>query len=77
MKIEKMTLVELGKIYDSMQLQYGDKSLKSILFGGCIDSPDICFVFMNPTGKKCSVVSRMDRYAGTMDWDKKYLAAFK
>lgn len=51
MKIEKMTLVELGKIYDSMQLQYGDKSLKSILFGGCIDSPDICFVFMNPTGK--------------------------
>lgn len=51
MKIEKMTLVELGKIYDSMQLQYGDKSLKSILFGGCIDSPDICFVFMNPMGK--------------------------
>ena len=34
-----------------MQLLYGDKNLDSITFGGCKNNPEICFVFMNPTGK--------------------------
>lgn len=46
-----MTLNELNAIYDSMQLEYGDKNLRSIFYGGCKKDPDICFVFMNPTGK--------------------------
>lgn len=43
------TMDELYKIYDRMQKRYGDKNLNSIYNGGCIDNPDICFVFMNPT----------------------------
>lgn len=46
MKIEK-----LNKEYDKLQCLYGDKNLKSIYNGGCINNPDICFVFMNPTGR--------------------------
>ena len=34
-----------------MQVKYGAKELDSIYNGGCEDNPDICFVFMNPTGK--------------------------
>ena len=34
-----------------MQKKYGDKNLSSIYNGGCENNPDICFVFMNPTGK--------------------------
>ena len=44
-------LEELEKEYQTMQNKYGDKSLDSILFGGKKNNPDICFVFMNPTGK--------------------------
>ena len=46
-----MTLVDLNKEYDKLQLKYGDKSLDSIYNGGCTNNPDICFVFMNPTGR--------------------------
>ena len=41
----------LNKKYDKLQLKYGAKELNSIYNGGCIDNPDICFVFMNPTGR--------------------------
>ncbi len=34
-----------------MQVKYGDKKLDSIYNGGCEKNPDICFIFMNPTGK--------------------------
>ena len=44
-------LEDLVKEYQKMQNKYGDKNLDSILFGGCKENPDICFVFMNPTGK--------------------------
>ena len=44
-----MKLEELNKIYDKLQLKYGDKELDSIYNGGCVENPDICFVFMNPT----------------------------
>ena len=46
-----MKIVDLKKDYDKLQIKYGAKELDSIYNGGCEDNPDICFVFMNPTGK--------------------------
>lgn len=42
---------ELNKEYDKLQLKYGARELHSIYNRWCINHPDICFVFMNPTGK--------------------------
>ena len=44
-------LEELVKKYDKMQKKYGDPKLDSINFGGCLENPDVCFVFMNPTAR--------------------------
>ena len=46
-----MTLKDLEKEYNKLQKKYGAKELDSIYNGGCTDNPDICFVFMNPTGR--------------------------
>ncbi len=46
-----MTLNDLTKEYDKLQLKYGAKELDSIYNGGCAHNPDFCFVFMNPTGR--------------------------
>ena len=46
-----MQLESLNKKYDKLQKKYGTKELNSIYNGGCTDNPDICFVFMNPTGR--------------------------
>lgn len=46
-----MKLDELKIEYDKLQVIYGSPELDSINFGGCTDKPDICFVFMNPTGR--------------------------
>ena len=46
-----MTLKDLEKEYDKLQKKYGAKELDSIYNGGCTDNTDICFVFMNPTGR--------------------------
>ena len=46
-----MKIKDLKNEYDELQLKYGAKELDSIYNGGCEDNPDICFVFMNPTGK--------------------------
>ncbi len=46
-----MSLEKLKKEYDKLQKKYGAKELDAIYFGGCKDSPDFCFVFMNPTSK--------------------------
>lgn len=46
-----MDLEILKNEYEKMQQIYGDKTLKSINFGGCDTNPDICFVFMNLTSK--------------------------
>ena len=48
--VQKM-LEDLNKKYDKLQKVYGDPNLDSIYNGGCTNNPDICFVFMNPTGK--------------------------
>lgn len=46
-----MTIEELHPKYDRLQKKYGAKHLHSIYNGGCTNHPDICFVFMNPTGR--------------------------
>ena len=46
-----MNLKDLTKEYDKLQKKYGAKELDSIYNGGCDSNPDICFVFMNPTGR--------------------------
>lgn len=46
-----MGLEDLKPKYDRLQRKYGAKELDSIYNGGCIKNPDICFVFMNPTGR--------------------------
>ncbi len=46
-----MILSDLTKKYDELQLKYGAKELDSIYNGGCDHNPNICFVFMNPTGR--------------------------
>ena len=46
-----MKLEDLKVEYDKLQKKYGAKDLDSIYNGGCIENPDICFVFMNPTGR--------------------------
>lgn len=46
-----MELKDLTKEYDKLQKKYGAKELDSIYNGGCSKNPDICFVFMNPTGR--------------------------
>ncbi len=46
-----MKLEDLKVEYDKLQIKYGAKELTSIYNGGCINNPDICFVFMNPTGR--------------------------
>ncbi len=46
-----MKLKSLNKEYDRLQTIYGDIELHSIYNGGYEESPNICFVFMNPTGK--------------------------
>ncbi len=46
-----MKLEDLNKEYDKLQIKYGAKELDSIYNGGCQKNPNICFVFMNPTGR--------------------------
>lgn len=46
-----MHLQDLNEHYDELQKKYGAKELHSIYSGGCEERPDICFVFMNPTGR--------------------------
>ena len=46
-----MKLEDLQEKYDKLQEKYGAKELDSIYNGGCTENPDICFVFMNPTGR--------------------------
>lgn len=46
-----MKLEDLKVKYDRLQNKYGAKELDSIYNGGCSENPDVCFVFMNPTGR--------------------------
>lgn len=46
-----MKLEDLNIKYDMLQNVYGALELNSIYNGGCTNNPDICFIFMNPTGR--------------------------
>ncbi len=46
-----MIIKDLNKEYDKLQKKYGSKELDAIYNGGCENSPDIMFIFMNPTGR--------------------------
>lgn len=61
-----MTFEELKTKYDKMQIKYGDKNLDSIYFGGCDKNPNICLVFMNPTGK--NIASSKDWIGPKSPW---------
>ncbi len=46
-----MNLQDINDKYKEMQDLYGDKKLDAILNGGESNNPDLCLIFMNPTGK--------------------------
>lgn len=46
-----MELAFLQNEFNRLQNIYGDSSLDSITSGGQYTNPDICFIFMNPTGR--------------------------
>ncbi len=41
----------LHEDFDQLQRTYGDSSLNAIYGVGCVENPDVCFVFMNPTAR--------------------------
>jgi len=50
-----MNLDDINNEYIKLQNKYGDKDLDAVLNGGCKDNPELCLIFMNPTGKNvCS-----------------------
>ena len=52
--VYEMKISDLNQEYDKLQNKYGSEELDSIYNGGCENNPDICFVFMNPTGRNIS-----------------------
>ncbi len=54
-----MKIKDLNTFYDKLQLEYGEPTLSSIYNGGCENNPDVCFIFMNPTGRNV---------ASTQEW---------
>lgn len=69
-----MEIKDLNKKYDSLQKIYGAVELNSIYNGGFLENPDICFVFMNPTGRNIAAMKgwkgRRSPWIGTKNiWD--------
>jgi len=62
----KNLIEDLNKKYNKLQKLYGDPSLDSIYNGGCTNNPDICFVFMNPTGR--NIASSKDWHGIKSPW---------
>lgn len=46
-----MQITSLHPEFDKLQRKHGSPKLDSVYGCGCISNPDVCFVFMNPTGK--------------------------
>ncbi|MDD4983682.1 MAG: uracil-DNA glycosylase family protein [Candidatus ainarchaeum sp.] len=49
-----MQVKSLIKKFDELQLVYGDQNLDAICGAGQIQNPQLCLVFMNPTGRNVS-----------------------
>ena len=47
----ELQLSNLHRHFDRLQQQYGCPDLDSIYGAGCIDKPDLCLIFMNPTSR--------------------------
>ena len=47
----ELQLSHLHRHFDRLQQQYGCPDLDSIYGAGCIKEPDLCLIFMNPTGR--------------------------
>ncbi len=54
----QLQLNHLYKHRERLQQKHGEQSLFAIHGAGCIEQPNICFVFMNPTGKNISAVKQ-------------------
>lgn len=52
-----MQVENLKPDFDRLQKKFGDRRLHAIYGAGCLVAPDICFVFMNPTGKNVAASS--------------------
>ena len=77
-----MKIQDLNKEYDKLQLKYGAKELDSIYNGGLEENPDICFVFMNSTGRNIASEKtwkgRKSPWIGTKNiWDLFYAVGFQ
>lgn len=46
-----MQIEALKAEFDALQKRFGDPSLSSIYGAGHLQAPEVCFVFMNPTGR--------------------------
>ncbi|HAU29868.1 MAG TPA: hypothetical protein DCW68_07170 [Rhodospirillaceae bacterium] len=46
-----MQLTHLHPAFDALQRLHGAENLNSIYGAGCTTRPDLCFIFMNPTGR--------------------------
>lgn len=76
-----MKLEDLEIEYDRLQKIYGEETLDSIYGGGCVDNPDVCLVFMNPTGRNIAASKLWDGikcpWIGTKNvWDLFYRLGF-
>lgn len=49
-----LQLKSLFPKFNTLQTQFGDKDLKPICGAGCIRSPELFLIFMNPTGRNVS-----------------------
>ncbi len=49
-----LQVTKLHSEYDKLQIKYGDPNLFSIYGAGCINNPNIMFIFMNPTSRNIS-----------------------
>jgi len=53
-----MQITELHPEIDKLQLIFGSSKLAPIYGAGCVSSPNIMFIFMNPTGKNVAAYSK-------------------
>lgn len=55
-------LKEINEKYDLMQNKYGSDQLNAIYSSGYLYKPDICFIFMNPTGRNIAASKTWQSY---------------
>ncbi len=66
----QLQLNNLYKHREKLQKQHGEKSLFAIHGAGCIEKPNICFVFMNPTGRNIWAVKERKGIRAPRLWTK-------